>query len=103
MNPYLSGIHNVKQPEVNFIRPVDGLSGEEVNCVDYGSPKMFSCWIIEFSLKVDITKKLVNGISSDQAMTQGNDFHSKIISLKCNIYGKDYEMTAKSSKGFLIK
>ena len=55
MNPYLSGIHNVKQPEVNFIRPVDGLNGDEANCVDYGSPKMFSCWIIEFSLKVDIT------------------------------------------------
>ena len=96
MNPYLSGINNVKQHEVNFIRPVDGLNGEEVNCIHYGSPKMFSCWIIEFSLKVDITTKLVNGISSDQAMTQGNDFQSKIITLiyfKYEIYGKDYEMT----------
>ena len=88
---------------MNFIRPVDGLSGEEINCVDYGSPKMFSCWIIEFSLKIDITTKLVNGISSDQALTQGNDFQSKIITEKYEIYGKDYKMTAKSSKEYLIK
>ena len=67
---------------MNFIRPVDGLNGDEANCVDYGSPKMFSCWIIEFSLKIDITTKLVNGISSDQALTQGNRFLETIFNPK---------------------
>ena len=72
-----SGIHNVKQFEVNFIRPVDGFSGKEEYCIHYGSPKMFNCWIVEFSLKIDTTTKLVNAKSFDQAMTEGNDFQSK--------------------------
>ena len=72
-----SGIHNVKQFEVNFIRPVDGFSGKEEYCVQHDSSNMFNCWIIEFSLKIDTTTKLVNAKSFDQAMTEGNDFQSK--------------------------
>ena len=66
----------MKQFEVNFIRPVVELSGNKANCIHYGSPKMFSCWIIEFSLKIDTTTKFVNAMSFDQAMTEGNDFQN---------------------------
>ena len=40
---------------------------------------MFNCWVIEFSLKVDTTTKLVNGLSFDQAMSEGNDFKAKFF------------------------
>ena len=72
--PYLSAIDAVKQFEVNYIRPVDGSSGKDTNCIQYGSPKMFNCWVIEFSMKIDTKTKLVNGMSFDQAMTEGIDF-----------------------------
>ena len=78
-NPYLSGIHNVKQLEVNFIRPVERFTSDEIHCVRHSNPKMFNCWVIEFSLKVDTTTKLVNGLSFDQAMTEGNDFKAKFF------------------------
>ena len=72
--PYLSGIHNVKQLEVNFIRPVERFTSEEIHCINHSNPKIFNCWVIEFSLKVDTTTKLVNTLSFDQAITEGNDF-----------------------------
>ena len=71
--PYLSAIDAVKQFEVNYIRPVDGSSGKDTNCIQFGSPKMFNCWVIEFSMKIDTKTKLVNGMSFDQAMTEGKD------------------------------
>ena len=40
---------------------------------------MFNCWVIEFSLKVDTSTKLVNGMSFDQTMTEGKDFLILII------------------------
>ena len=70
---------------------MDGFRSEEINCIQHGSPKMFNCWLVEFSLKVDTTTKLVNGLSFDQAMTEGNDFQSKIkFSLKQQLLGNDY-------------
>ena len=73
IHPSQSAIDAVKQFEVNYIRPVDGSSGKDTNCIQYGSPKMFNCWVIEFSMKIDTKTKLVNGLSFDQAMTEGKD------------------------------
>lgn len=53
---------------------MDGSSGEDTNCIQYGSPKMFNCWVIEFSIKIDTKTKLVNGMSFDQAMAEGKYF-----------------------------
>lgn len=64
----------MKQLQVNFIRPIDGFSSEKLNCIRHGSPKMFNCWVIEFSLKIDTRTKLVNDMTFDQAMAEGNDF-----------------------------
>jgi len=64
----------VKQLEVNFIRPVERFTSEEIHCINHSNPKIFNCWVIEFSLKVDTTTKLVNTLSFDQAITEGNDF-----------------------------
>ena len=64
----------MKQLELNFIRPVNGFGYEELNCIEHGEPKMFNCWVIEFSMKIDTRKKLVNDMSFDQAMAEGNDF-----------------------------
>ena len=64
---------------MNFIRPVDGLSGEELNCIHHGNPKIFNCWVIEFSFKVDTSTKLINGMTFDQTMAEGNDFRCEII------------------------
>ena len=58
---------------MNFIRPVERFTSEEIHCVHHSNPKMFNCWVIEFSLKVDTTKKLVNSKSFDESMTQGID------------------------------
>ena len=63
----------MKQLDVNFIRPINGFGFEEINCIEQGSPKMFNCWVIEFSMKIDTKTKLVNGMSFDQAMTEGKD------------------------------
>ena len=69
----------MKQLEVNFIRPVERFTSEEIHCVRHSNPKMFNCWVIEFSLKVDTSTKLVNGMSFDQTMTEGKDFVILII------------------------
>ena len=53
---------------------MDGSSGKDTNCINFGSPKIFNCWVIEFSMKIDTTTKLVNGISFDQAMAEGKYF-----------------------------
>ena len=65
----------MKQLEVNFIRPVERFTSEEIHCIHHSNPKMFNCWVIEFSLKVDTSTKLVNGMSFDQTMTEGKDFY----------------------------
>jgi len=82
--PYLSAIDAVKHFEVNYIRPVDGSSGEDTNCIQYGSPKMFNCWVIEFSIKIDTKSKLVNGMSFDQAMAEGKYF--QLLLQLCKIF-----------------
>ena len=69
----------MKQLEVNFIRPVERFTSEEIHCPRHSNPKMFNCWVIEFSLKVDTSTKLVNGMSFDQTMTEGKDFVILII------------------------
>ena len=69
----------MKQLEVNFIRPVERFTSEEIHCPRHSNPKIFNCWVIEFSLKVDTTTKLVNGLSFDQAMTEGSDFKAKFF------------------------
>ena len=69
----------MKQLEVNFIRPVERFTSEEIHCIHHSNPKMFNCWVIEFSLKVDTSTKLVNGMNFDQTMTEGKDFLILII------------------------
>ena len=69
----------MKQLEVNFIRPVERFTSKEIHCIHNSNPKMFNCWVIEFSLKVDTSTKLVNGMSFDQTMTEGKDFLILII------------------------
>ena len=64
---------------MNYIRPVDGSSGEDTNCIHYGDPKIFNCWVVEFSMKIDTSKKLVNGMSFEEAMGEGKDFHFSVL------------------------
>lgn len=65
----------MKQIEVDFIRPVNEFS-TGTNCIYQSGSKVCRSWLIEFSLKIDTSTKLLNGMNFDQAMTQGNDFQS---------------------------
>ena len=80
VQPFESAIEAIKQFEVNYIRPVDGSSGEDTNCIHYGDPKIFNCWVVEFSMKIDTSKKLVNGMSFEEAMGEGKDFQLNVLS-----------------------